>query len=193
MIFFVSLNSEIIHTHKFNKIIKVMKKSTKEPQKGNANVVEETPQTTDLGLEMETLNETPQTTALVLVTETPEAKAKRLEKEISELKDKLKKVPQTLEQKIEFYQVKQQKIKQLDKLEKSSNELFEHIEGLDKLTETDDFVCDKYKLSVTEKSAGYNESSVFQMNNPVIIRDVIKFVLQRIDDKISVLKMEIAE
>ncbi|MBD9178205.1 MAG: hypothetical protein EGP82_03375 [Odoribacter splanchnicus] len=170
-----------------------MKKVKNQETAKNANVTEAQTQTPNLMLDLEAVDEPVQTTALVLVTETPEAKAKRLEKEILELKDKLKKVPQTLEQKIEFYQVKQQKIKQLDKLEKSSNELFEHIEELDKLTETDDFVCDKYKLSVTEKSAGYNEGSVFQMNNPVIIRDVIKFVLQRIDDKISVLKMEIAE
>lgn len=174
-----------------------MKKVTKEENnKGNANVAnvtEETTQIADLVLEMETLDETPQTTALVVVTETPEAKAKRLEKEISELKDRLKNVPQTLEQKIEFYQLKQKKIKQLAKLEESSNELFEHIEKLDKLTEEDDFVCDKYKLSVMDSSNGYKENSAFHMNNPVIIRDVVKFVLQRIDDKISVLKMEIAE
>lgn len=192
-LFFVSLNSEIIHRHKFNQKIKVMKKVKDQETAPNANVAEEKPQTPNLMLDLEAVDEPVQTTALVLVTETPEAKAKRLEKEISELKDRLKNVPQTLEQKIEFYQLKQQKIKQLAKLEESSSELFEHIEKLDKLTEENDFVCDKYKLSVIDSSNGYKETSAFQMNNPMIIRDVVKFVLQRIDDKISVLKMEIAE
>lgn len=137
--------------------------------------------------------EKPQTTALVLVRETAEDKAKRLELENAELKAKLGNVPQSLEEKIEFYKIKQDKIRQLAKLEESSNELFKHMETLDKLTGENDFVCDKYKLSVFDTNSGYKETSIFQMNNPVIIRDVVKFVLQRIDDKMSVLKMEIAE
>lgn len=134
-----------------------------------------------------------QTTALVLIGETTEEKAKRLEQENAELKARLRNVPQSLEEKIEFYKLKQEKIKQLNKLEETSNNLFEHMEKLDKLTEENDFVCDKYRLSVGDSSDSYREKPIFQMNNPVIIRDVVKFVLQRIEDKMSVLKMEISE
>lgn len=134
-----------------------------------------------------------QTTALVLIRETTEEKAKRLEQENAELKARLRNVPQSLEEKIEFYKLKQEKIKQLNKLEETSNNLFEHMEKLDKLTEENDFVCDKYRLSVGDSSDSYREKPIFQMNNPVIIRDVVKFVLQRIEDKMSVLKMEISE
>ncbi len=136
-------------------------------------------------------------TALTIIPKnelTPEEKNRILEAEIEKLKSQLKQTPQTLEEKIEFYQVKQQKIKQLSKLGKSSDELFGHIEKLEEMVEKNDFECDEYKLSVGETTNGnYREATVFQMNNPIIIRDVIKFVLQQIDNKIDILKMEIAD
>lgn len=134
------------------------------------------------------------TTALVVMPkiETLEELNKRLEAENQQLKAVLNKVPQTLEQKIEYFQFKQQKIKQLTKLEESANRLFEHIEILDELTNEDDFKCDRYHLSV-HNTGSCNGIPVFTMNNPIIIRDVIKFVLQRINDKMDVLKMEIAD
>lgn len=134
------------------------------------------------------------TTALTIIpkTESLEEQKKKLEEEIQQLRTRLAREPQTLEQKIEYFKVKQEKIKQLAKLEENSEQLFEHIEKLDNLTTEDDFKCDKYSL-VVNSIGGYKESAVFTMNNPIIIRDVIKYVLQRINDKIDVLKMEIAE
>lgn len=134
------------------------------------------------------------TTALTVIPkqeETVEEKNKKLEAEIQQLRAKLSQHPQTLEEKIEFFKQKQLKIKQLAKLEHSSMELLENIEKLEKLIEADDFQCDSYTLTVNEK--GYNKEPIFQMNNPIIIRDVIKYVSQRVYDKIDVLKMEIAE
>lgn len=113
---------------------------------------------------------------------------KKILAENEELKKKVSNEPQNLEEKIEYFLDKKEKIYQLSKLDATHVQLTEHFETLQELTEEDEFTCNEYILSVSRATAYRNDDDVFKMNNPVIIGDVIKFVLGRIEQKQEALK-----
>ncbi|WP_303181731.1 hypothetical protein [uncultured Butyricimonas sp.] len=118
---------------------------------------------------------------------------KKILAENEELKKKISNEPQNLEEKIEYFLDKKEKIYQLSKLDATHVQLTEHFETLQALAEEDEFTCNEYILSVSKPNAYRNDDDVFKMNNPVIIGDVIKFVLGRIEQKQEALKALIAQ
>ena len=119
-----------------------------------------------------------------------EEKNKQLEKEIAKLKAKIEETPQTLEEKIEFFKLKQDRMKKLAQLEKQKNVLVENAEKVEEKIEENDFECESFNLAL--KAGGYNGNDLVRINNPLLIRDVIMYIIQRVDDKIEVLKAEIS-
>ena len=117
---------------------------------------------------------------------------KKILAENEELKEKASKEPKNLEEKIEYFLDKKEKIYQLSKLDATHLQLTGHFEILQELAEKDEFTCEEYVLSVSKPNSYRNDEDIFKMNNPVIIGDVIKFVLSRIEQKQEALKIEIA-
>ena len=126
-----------------------------------------------------------------------EPKEVNKDEEIESLKKQLeeanKKLQETvnLEERIQYYQRKQELIMQLDRLVSESERLKTIQEEIEECIENDEFECESYKLSLGKLSQ-YRNDTVFSMNNPVVIGDVINCVLNRINAKMDKLKTEIA-
>ena len=110
-----------------------------------------------------------------------------LKKQLEEANKKLQE-PVNLEERIQYYQRKQELIMQLDRLVSESERLKTIQEEIEECIEDDEFECESYKLSLGKLSQ-YRNDTVFSMNNPV---DVINCVLNRINVKMDKLKTEIA-
>ncbi len=113
-----------------------------------------------------------------------------LKKQLEEANKKLQE-PVNLEERIQYYQRKQELIMQLDRLISESERLKTIQEEIEECIEDDEFECESYKLSLGKLSQ-YRNDTVFSMNNPVVIGDVINCVLNRINVKMDKLKTEIA-
>ena len=113
-----------------------------------------------------------------------------LKKQLEEANKKLQE-PVNLEERIQYYQRKQELIMQLDRLISESERLKTIQEEIEECIEDDEFECESYKLSLGKLSQ-YRNDTVFSMNNPVVIGDVINCVLNRINAKMDKLKNEIA-
>ena len=113
-----------------------------------------------------------------------------LKKQLEESNKKLQE-PVNLEERIQYYQRKQELIMQLDRLVSESERLKTIQEEIEECIEDDEFECESYKLSLGKLSQ-YRNDTVFSMNNPVVIGDVINCVLNRINVKMDKLKTEIA-
>lgn len=113
-----------------------------------------------------------------------------LKKQLEEANKKLQE-PVNLEERIQYYQRKQELIMQLDRLVSESERLKTIQEEIEECIEDDEFECESYKLSLGKLSQ-YRNDTVFSMNNPVVIGDVINCVLNRINAKMDKLKTEIA-
>ena len=113
-----------------------------------------------------------------------------LKKQLEEANKKLQEHV-TLEEFNQYYQRKQELIMQLDRLVSESERLKTIQEEIEECIEDDEFECESYKLSLGKLSQ-YRNDTVFSMNNPVVIGDVINCVLNRINVKMDKLKTEIA-
>lgn len=113
-----------------------------------------------------------------------------LKKQLEEANKKLQE-PVNLKERIQYYQRKQELIMQLDRLISESERLKTIQEEIEECIEDDEFECESYKLSLGKLSQ-YRNDTVFSMNNPVVIGDVINCVLNRINAKMDKLKTEIA-
>ncbi|MFR5660718.1 MAG: hypothetical protein ACLUDU_23055, partial [Butyricimonas faecihominis] len=113
-----------------------------------------------------------------------------LKKQLEEANKKLQE-PVNLEERIQYYQRKQELIMQLDRLVSESERLKTIQEEIKECIKDDEFECESYKLSLGKLSQ-YRNDTVFSMNNPVVIGEVINCILNRINAKMDKLKTEIA-
>lgn len=117
---------------------------------------------------------------------------KKIIAENETLKKKASNEPQDFEEKIKYFLDKKEKIYQLGKLDSTHLQLTEHLDEIQDLAAENEFTCKEYILSVAKPGNYRNNEDIFKMNNPVIIGDVIKFVLNRIEEKQEALKAAIA-
>ena len=128
---------------------------------------------------------------LKLEVKTPTApKVEDLVKENEELKKKLSAMPENLEDKITFFQRKQELIKKFDRMGKNLEVLKEHRVKLSELSEEDAFFNDEYFLKVNCKEYS-RDIDIFKIQNPVIIGELIDHVLKNMEVKREALKAEI--
>ena len=126
-----------------------------------------------------------------------EPKEVNKDEEIESLKNQLEEAikklqePVNLEERIQYYQRKQELIMQLDRLVSESERLKTIQEEIEECIEDDEFECESYKLSLGKLSQ-YRNDTVFSMKTPVVIGDVINCVLNRINAKMDKLITEIA-
>lgn len=116
----------------------------------------------------------------------------QLQQENEELKRKLSRIPERLEDKISFFEQKKGYINQLTKLEKSKLALETTHGDVMESMEEDEFFSETFSFRVSRKT-GYSshEEDVFKMNNPTIVGEVIDFVLDRITAKMGDLRKAI--
>lgn len=114
---------------------------------------------------------------------TTQDNSEELKAEVIRLRALLAKSPENLDDKIKFYQRKQELIKRLENLENTFTIINEHVDQVSKEAAEDLFTSDTYKLSLTIKKGYNSESDVLQFRNPVIIAELLAFVLARVARK----------
>lgn len=117
----------------------------------------------------------------------------QLQKENEELKKKLSSLPEDLEQKIEYFNRKRILIKKFDHLTEKRNNLLNHLDQVAEITTKSDFSNDRYVIIVQNANASYNEKEVLKIQNPVIICEVINFMITKIEKLQSDLQKQIEE
>jgi len=113
-----------------------------------------------------------------------------LEKQVQQLKAKLQAVPQDLTARIDYFNSKKELIRKLGKLEASHENLQTHLDDIAEASAANDFETDDFILSI-EAGNKYNKKQVFALQNPVLIGDVLTFLMGKMEAKIEGLKKEI--
>jgi exonuclease VII small subunit len=115
----------------------------------------------------------------------PPKEAKSIEEVMAEnerLRRQLESQPKTLEEKIDFFKQKEDLIKQLTRLNGKRESLYGVLSLSQEAAEKDEFFSDAFSIVVNHK-AGYKEDEVFRLNNPVLIGELLQFVIARLDIK----------
>lgn len=134
--------------------------------------------------------EKPQTAKTNQKEETKQPTVEELQKQVAELEKKLTAVPQDLNSKIEYFNLKKDLIRKLTRLETNATKLQEHLDEIAELAAANEFENDAYILSI-EAGGQYNKKQIFALQNPVVIGDVISYMLGKIEAKSEELKKQI--
>ena len=121
----------------------------------------------------------------------PQPTVEELQKQLAELKKKLEAEPKDLDSKIEYFNQKKELIRKLTRLEESRDNLQVHLDGIAEISAANEFDNDFYILTIEGGENSYNKKQVFALQNPVIIGDVITYMLGKMEAKVDVLKKEI--
>lgn len=114
-----------------------------------------------------------------------------LQKQVQELTTRLKTLPQDLNSRIEYFNNKRELIRKLSKLEANAQNLSQHLDKIAEVAAKNEFETEEFML-IIEAGNKYNKSQVFALQNPVLIGDVISYLLAKVEAKIEDLKNQIA-
>ncbi|MBC7382833.1 MAG: hypothetical protein H7296_07525 [Bacteroidia bacterium] len=137
---------------------------------------------------MNTQTKTPATMVKVPSAETQEKTTLELLKEVESLKSKLETLPKSFEEKTLFYSQKQSLINRHAKLEAYQKQIEELAEDLKKENDENNFSSQEYHIEIYKKQSNYKDDSIAKITNPVIIKDVISFIMLKIADRLQVYK-----
>lgn len=127
---------------------------------------------------------------LPVSTQEPEQTPEELKAENERLKQQLSAIPQDLKTRVEYFNKKNELIRRLSKLDADKESLSKHLDYLSEIATANEFETEDYILNV-ESGNKYNKTAVYSVKNPVVIGDLLAFVIGRIDSKREVLKAEI--
>lgn len=119
----------------------------------------------------------------------------KLSKRIEELEEQLRKEPQSIEERIEYYQKKQQLTERYKNLTAQILHLKKLREQVEECNdEVEDFSNDAniYRLRLMIPSSSYNEKDVINISNVALIGEVINLLTAKMQDKALSLQSEIA-
>lgn len=113
-----------------------------------------------------------------------------LQKKVQELTARLDTIPRNLDERIEYFTQKKELIRKMSRLQANAQGLQTHIDAIAELAAANDFETEDYILSI-EGGGKYNRKQIFALQNPVLIGDVLTYLLGKIEAKIAELKKEI--
>lgn len=113
-----------------------------------------------------------------------------LQKQLAEANAKLSKIPNSLEQRQEYFKLKNELLKKYTSLERMQTELNTHLDTLAEKAAVDDFTNEEYSFALQYKE--YREhKDLIRIKNPILIGEVISFVLGKLNVKKQELKSQI--
>ena len=113
-----------------------------------------------------------------------------LQKKVTELTAKLSAVPSDLDSRIEYFNRKRDLIRKLKNLEHNVESLQKHLDALAELSAANEFENETYVLKIEEGS--YRGDAIFKLKNPVLIAEVLSYLIGKAQAKINELEKEIA-
>lgn len=114
--------------------------------------------------------------------EQPES-VEELKTQVLELKKRLLAIPQNLDDRIKYFNEKKDLIRRLAILNANTEALEGHTQKLHEIAVINDFETEDYSLTVEGGTGSYRKANIFLLKNPVIIGEVIAFMMGRIDVK----------
>jgi hypothetical protein len=121
---------------------------------------------------------------------TQQPTVEELQKQVQDLTAKLNAVPKNLDERIEYFNHKKDLIRKLSRLEANARSLQENLDLISELAAANEFETEEFLLSI-EGGNKYNRKQVFALQNPVLIGDVLTYLLGKIEAKAEGLKKEI--
>lgn len=113
-----------------------------------------------------------------------------LKAENEQLKRQLSAIPQDLNSRVEYFAHKNELIRRLGKLSSDRDILNSHLDKLAEISAKNDFENEEYFLSI-EGGNTYSKKAIYTLKNPVLIGEVLSFVVNKIENKRATLKIEI--
>ena len=110
-----------------------------------------------------------------------------LQKKVQELTAKLKAVPTDLNSRIEYFNQKKELIRKLTRLQASAENLQTHLDTLAEVAAKNDFETEDFVLSI-EGGPKYSRKQIFALQNPVLIAEVLTYLLAKVEAKADDLK-----
>jgi len=132
----------------------------------------------------------PELKALPVASEKPDQTPEELKAENEKLKKQLSAIPQDLKTRVEYFNKKNELIRRLSKLDMDKESLTIHLDKLAEIAAANEFENEEYFLNI-DGGSKYNKTAVYTVKNPVIIGELISFIIGRVDAKREVLKKEI--
>ena len=130
------------------------------------------------------MTDSKKTTTVKPITEGQKNEVETLKKQIIELQNQLKNQPESLEEKIKFYQAKQENITKLTRLDGFATSLIQIGEDVQESIKENDFSSDRYSFQIVRKNYSSHEGNkLLDINNPVLISEVLGFALDKINVK----------
>jgi hypothetical protein len=128
-------------------------------------------------------------TPVKAIAEPQQNEVESLKKQIADLQIQLKSQPLSLEEKIKFYQAKQDNILKLNRLDGFADSLVTIGEEAQNSIGENEFSSEKFAVAITRKDYSYKEGSkILEINNPVLVVEVLGFALERINAKRATLR-----
>lgn len=107
-----------------------------------------------------------------------------LKNENASLQFKLNSQPTSLEDKIKFYQAKQENISKLARLDGFAASLVTIGEEVQNSMGENEFSSEKYSVAITKKDYSHQTPvKILDINNPVLVAEVLDFALGKINTK----------
>ena len=116
-----------------------------------------------------------------------------LKQEVERLRAIIAAGPETIQDKIKYYQHKQELIERLQSLEATEEILANHLEEINKEAEQDLFLSEQYKLNLTVKSGYSGEKEILTFRHPVIITEMLLFLIEKVSSKKQNIESEISK
>lgn len=126
----------------------------------------------------------------VTVAEVKEQTPEELKAENERLKQQLSGIPTDLKARVEYFAHKNELIRRLGRLDVDRDILNNHLDKLAEIAAKNDFDNEEYYLNI-EAGNSYSKKAMYTLKNPVLIGEVIAFVVGRIEVKRDALKAEI--
>lgn len=123
-------------------------------------------------------------------TESQEPTAEELKKVIEDLNRKLSAIPQDLDKRIEYFNHKKELIRRLSILNADSEVLNSHLIALSQIAAANEFENEEYFLNI-EGGNKYSKKAIYSLKNPMIIGELLVFIIGRIDSKREEIRKEI--
>lgn len=113
-----------------------------------------------------------------------------LKAENEKLKKQLSAIPQDLKSRVEYFSRKNELIRRLGRLDTDKENLNHHLDRLSEISAQNEFDNEDYLFQI-EGGSKYSKTVVYTVKNPVIIGELLQFVIARIDAKRESLQQDI--
>lgn len=127
----------------------------------------------------------------VVAQEAKKPTVEELQKTIEILQKQLSIIPSDLTSRIEYFNHKKALILKLARMDADRENLTSHLDKLSEIAAANEFENEDYYLNIEGPSGTYSKKALYTVKNPVIIGELISFVIGRLDSRREQIKKEI--